>query len=142
MRKIRSLCLVCALCVLCFTLSGCGSKTSTSDVQMLVQGNLDVIYLDQISEEFLQMVDSTEADAQQAYETGLEAGIEMAAFYFSIDLDACDDTIPQRLDSIMSRIYSHASYQVGSVTLLETGILVAVAGYPMDICLNVVVEVF
>lgn len=131
MRRIRSLA---AVCILSLVLGGCSLFGSPLlDAQLLVQGNLDVVYLNQPSEDYLQLVSSTEEEARQDYEDGIWVEVDAAASYFYIDLELCDESISQRLYDLLCSIYTYSSYQVGEAAETETGYVVDVTVNPMDI---------
>ncbi len=131
MRRIRSLA---AVCLLSLVLGGCSLFASPLlDAQLLVQGNLDVVYLNQPSEDYLQLVSSTEEEARQDYEDGIWVEVDAAASYFYIDLELCDESISQRLYDLLCSIYAYSSYQVGEATQTETGYVVEVTVDPIDI---------
>ena len=54
-------------------LAGCGSSFSATD---LVKGNLDLIYLNQYSSEYLDSVNLTKEEADQQYEDGIAVEVE------------------------------------------------------------------
>lgn len=131
MRRIRNLA---AVCVLSLLLGGCGLfSSSLLDAQLLVQGNLNVVYLGQPSEDYLELVSATQEEARQDYEDGVWVEVDTAASYFYIDLELCGEEISQRLFELLCGIYSHASYQVGEASETETGYVVDVTIDPIDI---------
>ena len=75
--KVMALALAAALCL--GLLSGCGSFSASE----LVKSNLDLIYLDQYSDDYLKKVGLDKEQAEQQYEGGLEVEAEYFADVFS-----------------------------------------------------------
>lgn len=122
-------------------LSGCASVELLSkylseyifSATELVQGNMDITYLNQYTDEYLQSVDMTVAEADAYYEDGLAAEKEYFASYFNIYLDLCPDSVDQRITDLLDNIYSHSKYEVGEQTTSGDTYLVSVTIYPIDI---------
>ena len=91
LKKLLALALSAAVCV--GLLAGCGSF-SASD---LVKSNLDFIYLDQYTDDYLKKVDLTKEEAHQQYEQGIQMEVQAFASYFNIDLDLCDSSISDEI---------------------------------------------
>lgn len=128
MKKVLALVLGCALGL--GVLAGCGSSFSADG---LVKGNLDLIYLNQYTDEYLKSVDMTAEEADAEYEAGIDVEVEYFASYFDIVLDACDDTIETQLTEMYHRIYGHSKYEVGGVSKSGDTYLVQLTVYPIDI---------
>jgi len=129
-----------ALCLL-LSLSACIGGVSAEDVTALVQGNIDEIYLGKYDEDYLKMVDSTAAEAEQAYLDGLEIEAEFFVNYWGIvdagygesyaDLDA---GFRQEVVELYKEIYSHTKYEVQPAVKLDDGsYTVKVLVDPIDI---------
>lgn len=115
-----------ALC-LALGLSACGDKES-EQVQKLVQGNLDVIYLNKADPEYLELVESSENEAEQDYLDGLEAEAEYFSRYFSIvntdyneSYDDLSDELKQAIMDLYDEIYSHTKYEVQPAVKQDDG---------------------
>lgn len=128
MKKALALVLGCALGL--GVLAGCGSSFSADG---LVKGNLDLIYLNQYTEDYLKSVDMTAEEADAEYEAGIAVEVEYFASYFDIVLDACDATIESQLTEMYHRIYDHSKYEVGGVSKNGDTFLVQLTVYPIDI---------
>lgn len=63
MKRTKPLLALVLAAVIALSLAGCGTLM-TDSVGALVQGNLDELYLGQYNEDFLQLVDITEAEAE------------------------------------------------------------------------------
>ena len=129
MKVKRLAALLLALC-LAFSLAGCG--VSGEDIQLLVQGNIDQIYLGRWSDEYLVMVDSDTASLEQGYEEGLEVEAEVFITYFSIEYPT--DELRAQIVNLYKEIYSHSKYEVGEPAVIDDetwGVPVTV--YPMNI---------
>lgn len=131
MRKLRSLALICVFGLL---LGGCSLfGVSASDIKTLVQGNLDVIYLDQPAAAYLKLVSSTEEEAHQDYEDGVWSEVDFVAECFEIELDVCEDSVSQRLFDLLSTVYDSSKYTVGAAEKTADGYTVEVTIEPIDI---------
>lgn len=125
-------------------MSGCGllSMLGGTDEAMrdLVQGNLDEIYLGQYNEEFLELTNTTEAEAEQYYLDGLNLEAQYFAQYFLIE--NLTDEIKAEIVELYKDIYSHSKYEVGEAAKIDDDTYgVPVTVYPMDIIQNVFDEV-
>ena len=67
------------------------------DAAGLLQGNLDLIYLNQYTDAYLESVDLTAEEADQQYADGIEAELEYFADYFDIDLTLCSDELKEQI---------------------------------------------
>ena len=104
----------------------------TDSVGALVQGNLDELYLGQYNEDFLQLVDITEAEAEQNYLDGLDVEAQFFAQYFLIE--NLTDDIKAEIVDLYKEIYSHSRYEVGEATEVDEDTYgVPVTIYPIDI---------
>lgn len=119
-----------ALCVLSILLlSGCSSFSSGD----YVQSNLDLIYLDQYTDESLQQVNLSEDEAHQKHEDKITAEAQTFASYFAIELDSCDSSVQERIHTLYQQIYPNSKYVIGSPATSDGVYLVPVTIYPIDI---------
>lgn len=125
--KVMALALAAALCL--GLLSGCGSFSASE----LVKSNLDLIYLDQYSDDYLKKVGLDKEQAEQQYEGGLEMEAEYFADLFSIELDTCGDEVRQQIIDLYRQIYTHSKYEVGTESRSGDTYLVQLTVYPIDI---------
>lgn len=125
--KVMALALAAALCL--GLLSGCGSFSASE----LVKSNLDLIYLDQYSDDYLKKVGLDKEQAEQQYEGGLEVEAEYFADLFSIELDTCGDEVRQQIIDLYRQIYTHSKYEVGTESRSGDTYLVQLTVYPIDI---------
>ena len=123
MKKIKVIAIVLAAVLCMGLLSGCGSFSATE----LVKNNLDLIYLNQYTDDYLTRVG---LDKEQA---GLEVEAEYFANTFDIDLDICGDEIRQQIIDLYRQIYTHSKYEVGSQNRNGDTYLVQLTVYPIDI---------
>lgn len=97
-------------------------------VTTLVRGNIDEIYLGKYDAEYLELVGSTEAEAEQAYLDGLEVEAEFFANYWGI-VDSSlgesyadlDETLQADIIALYKDIYSHSKYEVKQAVRQEDG---------------------
>lgn len=106
----------------------------------LVQGNLDVIYLNQYTQEYLDAVGMTQERAEEEYEHGIEVERDYFANYFNIVLDDCADGIEDQIEDLYRQIYTHSKYEVGEVTWDGSAYCVELTVCPIDIIQKVVNE--
>lgn len=125
--KVMALALAAALCL--GLLSGCGSFSASE----LVKSNLDLIYLDQYSDDYLKKVGLDKEQAEQQYEGGLEMEAEYFVDLFSIELDTCGDEVCQQIIDLYRQIYTHSKYEVGTESRSGDTYLVQLTVYPIDI---------
>ena len=114
-KSILAMSLVLAL-VLALSLAGCGTAMTDAST-VLVQGNLDEIYLGKYDPAFLELVNTTEEQAEANYIQGLETEADYFAYYFSIDY--MDDTLQDEIVELYKEIYSHSRYEVGEATKVD-----------------------
>ena len=129
MKKIKVIAIVLAAVLCMGLLSGCGSFSATE----LVKNNLDLIYLNQYTDDYLTRVGLDKEQADQEYEDGLEVEAEYFASTFDIDLDICGDGIRQQIIELYRQIYTHSKYEVGSQSRSGDTDLVQLTVYPIDI---------
>lgn len=113
-------------------LAACGGGLSPDDATTYVQGILDENYKGVYDAEFLDMIDSSETEAQEVYQNS----IEVEADFLIASLMDNEPTEEQRseLIELYKEIYSHASYTVDTATEIdETTYGVKVTVEPIDI---------
>lgn len=131
MKRTKPLLALALAAVMALSLAGCGTLM-TDSVGALVQGNLDELYLGQYNEDFLQLVDITEAEAEQNYLDGLDVEAQFFAQYFLIE--NLTDDIKAEIVDLYKEIYSHSRYEVGEATEVDEDTYgVPVTIYPIDI---------
>ena len=138
MKKGKTLIAVALSLVCALALSGCGGILSilgnspAETVKTLVQGNLDEIYLGKYDSEFLELTNTTEAEAEQNYLDGLSVEARYFADYCSIDY--LTDEIEDEIVDLYKDIYSHSKYELGEVRKIDDDTYgVQLTIYPMDI---------
>mgnify|MGYP004475200871 CR=1 FL=1 len=129
MKKIKVIAIVLAAALCMGLLSGCGSFSATE----LVKNNLDLIYLNQYTDDYLTRVGLDKEQADQEYEDGLAVEAEYFASTFSIELDICGDEIRQQIIDLYRQIYTHSKYEVGAESRSGDTYLVQLTVYPIDI---------
>jgi hypothetical protein len=133
-RRIVVLLMAAATCVTLLT--GCSSISA----KVLVQGNLDTIYLNQYDEDYINLVNSTAEELGKEYEEGIGVEVEYFAEYFDIDLSLCGDSYRTEIDNMLRRIYMFSKYEVGSESKNGETYLVEVTIYPIDIISKIMDE--
>ncbi len=135
MKRLRILFLA-VLAILLGVLSGCSSFSAAD----LVKNNLDLIYLDQYSDEYLKKVNLDKAQAEQQYQEGLNVEADVFANLFNIELDSCADAVKEQILALYRQIYSHSKYEVGTESRNGDTYLVQLTVYPIDIFAKVIEE--
>lgn len=135
MKKVLALLLGAMLCL--SVLAGCGSSF---DAGNLVQGNLDLIYLNKYTNSYLESVDMTKDEADNEYESGIAVEVDYFIDYFYLDMDYCDASVEDQIAELYREIYDHSKYEVGEVTKSGDNYLVSLTIYPIDVISKVVEE--
>lgn len=126
--------------VMAVGLSAC-TGSSEKDVTTLVQGNIDEIYLGKFDADYLEMVDSTEEEAKQAYLDGLEVEAEYFANYWGIvdasygeSYEDLDESLRADIVDLYKEIYSKSKYEIQPASKQSDGnYTVKVLVDPIDI---------
>lgn len=133
----RIICTILCALLLVGTLTGC---LSNFDAQAYVQGNMDVVYLNKISEEYLETVTNTKEELESIYQQGIEVEAEYFTSYFEIDLENAPEDTMDKIVELYKKIYAHSKYEIGEAEKSGDDYLVNVTVYPMDIMQKVVKE--
>ncbi len=140
MKSIKKLIVSIALSlVLLLCLSSC-SLFGGFDAKGLVEGNLDSVFLNEHSSEYLRMVDISREEAEADYRAGLEVEAAIFASYWGIVEEAygesyedLDEGLKNDIIELLDDIYSHTKYEVGEVTSSSKLYTVEVTVYPIDV---------
>ena len=118
--------LVLALSII-LSLSAC-MGTGEADITKLVQGNIDVIYQGKYDSEYLELVSSTQEEAERDYLDGLAVEAEYFAYYWGIvdpdygdEYEDLDESFREELVELYREIYSYSKYEVMDAVKLEDG---------------------
>ena len=128
-KRVISLTLSLALLV---PLAACGGGLSPDDATTYIQGILDENYKGIYDAEFLEMIDSTETEAQEIYQNSIE--VEADFLIGSLMDNAPTEEQRSELIELYKEIYAKASYTVDTATEIDEstyGVKVTVA--PIDI---------
>lgn len=127
------------LIVLTLTLVGCGQSEEAS-TKVLVQGNIDSIYLGKATSEYLKMVDTTQEKVEADYIDGMNKEAEFFCTYFNIidpeygeTYETLSDGIKNDIVEMYKEIYNKSSYTVGEPVKSGDGFDVLVTINPIDI---------
>ncbi|MBQ7337603.1 MAG: hypothetical protein IJW40_04010 [Clostridia bacterium] len=141
----RAAAIVLAALLLCGTLSSCGviadglvGAINKETATVAVQGNLDVLYLGQINEDYLALTEDTEEDLLKVYEEGLAFSAEYFAYYWGIlgdgeTMSDLDETLQQRLIDLYEKISHKVKYEVQPAQAQDNSYTVKVVIQPVDI---------
>ena len=135
LRSVPPLALAAALAL---GLSGCGGETMTRfDAAAYVSSVLDETYKGTWDNAFLDLVDLTEGEAQDAYEAALEE-YRRFAYQFDLNDDALTDETRQAALDLLAQVCAKAQYTVqGATALDETRYAVEVSVRPLDLFVQV-----
>lgn len=128
-KRVISLTLSLALLI---PLAACGGGLSPDDATTYIQGILDENYKGIYDAEFLEMIDSTETEAQEIYQNSIE--VEADFLIGSLMDNAPTEEQRSELIELYKEIYAKASYTVDTATEIDEttyGVKVTVA--PIDI---------
>ena len=119
MRSFKRVLLAALAAIMLFSLCACGLPFGdmSETMQKLVQGNLDEIYLGVYSEEFMKLVNATEAECEQIYQESLEAEAEFFGRYFNVEY--MTDEIEQEIIELYKEIYAYSNFTVGEASKLD-----------------------
>ena len=110
---------VCILAaVLALILAACGG-VSSEDVTAYIQGELDASYLGQYNEDYLELLDLTEEEAEEAYQAWVASEADWLLYY--IDVQYYDDQVLAEAEELVRAIYAKSSYTVGDTNKLKDG---------------------
>ena len=97
-------------------------------VTLLVQGNLDALYLRKYDDEYLNLVGSNEEDQEAVYMEGIQSDAEYFAWYWGIiDIDAgekitdLDEKLRQNIIDLCIQISGQAKYEVQPAAKMKKG---------------------
>lgn len=109
-RKLTALVLAALLCIGCI---GCSAVSDTLAVT-LVQGNLDAIYRNEVTDNYLKLVDSDRNEIEELYIESLEATAEGFAYYF--DISYLSDELEDEIVDLYKDIFDMTKYTVGDAS--------------------------
>lgn len=112
-RKAKNLAALLLAVLLAFGCAGCSAVSDMLAVT-LVEGNLDAIYRNETTENYLKLVSSTEEEIEEMYLEGLEASAEVFAYYF--DIDYLTDELESELEDLYKTLFLKAKYTVGDAS--------------------------
>lgn len=130
----KKLLLVGAAVALTASLAGCDAlgDNMIKDSQTYVQGMLDKFYKGQYNQEYLELIDLTEEEAAEEYESWVQAEADYFSTYFSIDYPS--DEYTERAKDLYRELYALAKYTVKGASKLDSGAYaVEVEVEPMNI---------
>lgn len=105
---------------------------STHQAEELVRGNLDVIYHNIHTDDYLRMVELTAEEAERQYYEGLDMEAGYFEQYFGIEYD--NEEIHDRLVKLYDQIYAKSDFTVGDATRdEEENYVLTVTVRPLDI---------
>ncbi|MBQ6453627.1 MAG: hypothetical protein IJJ14_04635 [Coriobacteriales bacterium] len=142
-RKL-TLALICALAIACIgVLAGClgpggnaNRKPDTYFAQALVQGELDLVYLGEISPELEEAMDEDAQELAAYYEHAMDEAVMIFASYYDLDLSVVDQANIDALNRQLRETYTHVSYSVGDARQEGDVIVVPVTVAPFDVMMR------
>lgn len=126
MKRLLSLLLILAMLL---SLSACASE---EDIELLVQGNLDELYLGKFSSDYMELTGSSEAECLESYERGIAAEAKLFTLLYSVENPS--DALMDDIAEMYREIYSYAKYSVSKAERQSDGSFsLTVKVYPIDI---------
>ena len=99
----------------------------------LVQGNMDVIYLDKADPTYCDAVNITPEEAHQQYLDGLATESTYFAQKYDINFDLAGEESYDKVIDLLDKIYANSRYEVGEMTTNGDIDVVTVTIYPINI---------
>lgn len=113
------------------SLAACGD-TMKKDSQTYVQGLLDKYYRGQYNKDYLELIDLTEAEAEEQYLDWLYQEVDYFCYYFDVEYPT--DEFKDQVAEFYKQVYAQSNYVVHEATKLSSGnYAVEVTVQPMDI---------
>ncbi|MBQ2062103.1 MAG: hypothetical protein II458_05435 [Oscillospiraceae bacterium] len=120
MRTIRCAAVLALACLMLLSVIACKALPNKSEqFSILVQGNLDEIYLGRANSSYLKLTGSTAEDVAANYEGSLGQEATFFCGYFSIAHPT--DQIRSEIVELYRQIYANASYIVGDAVKADDG---------------------
>lgn len=114
---------------MCLTLlCGCGSRNF--DAAAYVKGGLDVLYLGEVSDEYLKLVVDSREDCLAMYEENAVNEAENFGKMFYVDVN---NEPEEALIQLYKDIFAKSKYEVGEAAEENGGYTVEVTVYPIDL---------
>jgi hypothetical protein len=128
-KAMRAASAMLCLALLCL-LPAC--KSIEDDLNVMVQGNLDALYLAKFDPDYIKVVRTTESACEQDYLDGLDVEAEVFSIYYG--LEYLDGALRQEVIDLYKDIYAHARYTVSPVVRADKDTYTAeVTVAPIDI---------
>ena len=128
-----------AALALCLSLAACQGETMTAfDAADYVQGVLDETYKGTWDNAFLDLVDLTDGEAQDAYEASLNEEYRRFAYQFDLNDGLLTEETRQSALDLLAEVSAKAQYTVQqAVALDDTRYAVEVSVRPLDLFVQV-----
>lgn len=125
-------------CALCLSLAACTTKMTAFDATTYVKGLLDETYKETWDAVYLDLADITEAEAQKAYDEGLEQEYQRFCYQFDLRDAYLTDETRESVKEFLGTVCAKASYSVKpAVELDDTRYAVEISVRPLDLFLQV-----
>ena len=144
----RVLLMLLCVALLCTPLCSCSllvdrviDSINEDTATIAVQGNLDVLYHNQVNEDYLELLDATEEELRKDYTDGLAVSAEYFSYYWAITSDyesfyTLDAALQQRIIDLMDDITLKTQYTVQPAQAQSSGYAIQVLIKPVDIMLT------
>lgn len=119
------------LLAVCLAVLLCACSMSRSEAAAYVKGTLDSFYLNQSSEDYLEMIGSTTEECEEDYRQYVLNEVDYFKSY--MDISEVSDETQQRIVNIIETLYKNCRYEVGEVAKSSDRFLVSVTVYPVDV---------
>lgn len=101
------------------SLTACGGGLSKFDAVAYMDGLLKETYLGEFDKNYMELVGIDETEAQETYETSLEAETEFFLYFYDIEYPT--DEMRQEIKDMYAEIYKHAKFEVVSAAEQDDG---------------------
>lgn len=125
--------------MICLSLTACGGFAK-DDAATLVKGDIESVYMNKHSEDYLSLCNTTKEERTSVYEASMENEADYFISYFEFDSSMVDSATYDRIVQLYKDIYSHAKFEVGEVSQSGDNYLVSLTIYPIDIFEKVINE--
>lgn len=98
------------------TLTG---ELTTDEARQLMQGNLDALFRNEITQDYMDLVGETEDALHDAYYEGLDVEAEVFENYFAIEYD--NEEIREKIIYFYDQVYPKTDFTLGDVTRDDDG---------------------
>ena len=110
------------------------------DAGRFIQANLDSLYLNK-HDDVIELSETTEEEAIEAYYTGVDIEADFFANYFEIDLELLPEA-KEEIVSFLDKVYSYSNYEITETNNIgKDNFLVKVSVKPIDVIVQIINDI-